>query len=190
MNQSCSPRFSALSGGFEMRLSTKGRFAVNAMIDIALREALGPVSLTDIASRQQISLSYLEQVFSKLRLKGLVASVRGPGGGYGLARRTDGITVADIIYAVEDASPKSKQSDATSAQDMTQELWDAINAKLLNFMQSVTLKSLVLDQVTLGFTIEKKPPLNRGVFKKPVQQSARSNVPNSVFALGQILLVP
>ncbi|MDO8320470.1 Rrf2 family transcriptional regulator [Rhodoferax sp.] len=173
-----------------MRLSTKGRFAVNAMIDIALREVLGPVPLTDIASRQQISLSYLEQMFSKLRAKGLVTSTRGPGGGYALGRRIDDITVADIIYAVEDASLKSKQPDAAPAQDMTQDLWDAMNAKLLSFMQSVTLKRLVLDQRVLGGTIEKKPLPNRGVFKKPVQQTIRPNVPNSVFALGQTFRTP
>lgn len=173
-----------------MRLSTKGRFAVNAMMDIALREGLGPVPLTDIALRQQISLSYLEQVFSKLRLRGLVTSIRGPGGGYGLGRCMDGITVADIFYAVEEASPKSKQPDAAPAQDMTQDLWDAMNAKLLNFMQSVTLKSLVLDQLAQGVAIEKKPLPNRGVFKKPVQQTTRPDVPNSVFALGRTSPVP
>ena len=88
-----------------MRLSTKGRFAVTAMIDVALREKLGPVPLSDIAARQQISLSYLEQMFSKLRQQGLVDSTRGPGGGYALGHRADAITVADIIGAVEDDAP-------------------------------------------------------------------------------------
>ena len=88
-----------------MRLSTKGRFAVTAMIDVALREKLGPVPLSDIATRQQISLSYLEQMFSKLRHQGLVTSTRGPGGGYTLGHRADAITVADIIGAVEDDAP-------------------------------------------------------------------------------------
>ena len=80
-----------------MRLSTKGRFAVRAMIDIGLREEFGPVTLADIASRQQISLSYLEQVFSKLRFHRLVISIRGPNGGYSIGRDMEGITVADII---------------------------------------------------------------------------------------------
>jgi len=170
-----------------VRLGTKGRFAVSAMIDVALREDLGPVSLTDIASRQQISLSSLEQVFSKLRMQGLVTSIRGPGGGYTLGRRIDGITVADIICAVEEAQPTEKQPVATSAQELTQDLWAAMNARVLSFTQSVTLKSLVLGQLAKGIKIEQKPLPNRGVFKKPVQQSIRSNVPNSVFALGRTL---
>jgi Rrf2 family iron-sulfur cluster assembly transcriptional regulator len=85
-----------------MRLTTKGRFAVTAMIDLALRCAEGPVTLAGIADRQKISLSYLEQLFGKLRRFELVTSVRGPGGGYALARETDAITVADIIAAVDE----------------------------------------------------------------------------------------
>jgi Rrf2 family iron-sulfur cluster assembly transcriptional regulator len=157
------------------------------MIDVALREDLGPVSLTDVALRQHISLSYLEQLFSKLRLHGLVTSIRGPGGGYTLGRSLDGITVADIICAVEDAPPKGKKPVISPAQELTQDLWDAINAKVLNYTQSVTLKSLVLGQLAKGVKVEKKPLPNRGVFKKPAQQSFRANVPNSVFALGRTL---
>ena len=171
-----------------MRLSTKGRFAVTAMIDVALREKLGPVPLSDIAARQQISLSYLEQMFSRLRSEGLVTSTRGPGGGYTLGQRTDAITVADIISAVEDAPAKVSTSEAMPANDMAQDLWDAMNAKVLDFMQSVTLRSLVLEQLAKGVKIEQKPAPNRGVFKKPANQAAHSNAPNSVFALGQSLL--
>ena len=173
-----------------MRLSTKGRFAVTAMIDIALREELGPVPLTDIASRQHISLSYLEQLFSKLRFHGLVTSIRGPNGGYSIGRQTDGITVADIICAVEDASPIEKRPDAAPMQDLTQDLWDAVNAKVLDFTQSVTLKSLVLDQLDMGIKIEHKSSPYRGVFKMPVRLSALPNVPNSVFALGRTFRTP
>ncbi|NCP40837.1 MAG: Rrf2 family transcriptional regulator [Rhodoferax sp.] len=170
-----------------MRLSTKGRFAVTAMIDVALREKLGPVPLSDISARQQISLSYLEQMFSRLRQQGLVASTRGPGGGYTLGHRTDAITVADIISAVEDAPPKVKAADAVN-KDMAQDLWDSMNARVAEFMQSVTLRSLVLEQLAKGVKIEQKPAPNRGVFKKPAQQTVRSTAPNSVFALGQSLL--
>ena len=88
--------------GADMRLTTKGRFAVTAMIDLALRCADGPVTLAGIADRQKISLSYLEQLFGKLRRFELVSSVRGPGGGYALARDMAQITVADIIAAVDD----------------------------------------------------------------------------------------
>ena len=171
-----------------MRLSTKGRFAVTAMIDVALREKLGPVPLSDIAARQQISLSYLEQMFSKLRNEGLVTSTRGPGGGYTLGHRTDAITVADIICAVEDTQSKVNPQETAPAQDMAQDLWDSMNAKVLDFMQSVTLRSLVLEQMAKGVKIEQKPAPNRGVFKKPVQAPVRTNAPNSVFALGQSLL--
>jgi Rrf2 family iron-sulfur cluster assembly transcriptional regulator len=171
-----------------MRLSTKGRFAVTAMIDVALREKLGPVPLSDIAARQQISLSYLEQMFSKLRHEGLVNSTRGPGGGYTLGQRTDAITVADIIAAVEDAPPSPKAAETAISPDMAQDLWDAMNAKVFDFMQSVTLRSLVLEQLAKGVKIEQKPAPNRGVFKKPASQMFRTTAPNSVFALGQSLL--
>jgi Rrf2 family transcriptional regulator, iron-sulfur cluster assembly transcription factor len=169
-----------------MRLSTKGRFAVMAMIDVALRGKSGPVRLNDIASRQHISLSYLEQMFSKLRLRGLVTSVRGPGGGYSLGGKIDGITVADILSAVEDEPVKVTPQETSSAQEMTQDLWDAMNAKVLNFTQSVTLRSLVLAQLSVGGQIEQnRPAPTRGVFKKPVQQFNFPSGPNSVFALGQ-----
>jgi Rrf2 family iron-sulfur cluster assembly transcriptional regulator len=172
-----------------MRLSTKGRFAVTAMIDVALREKLGPVPLSDISVRQQISLSYLEQMFSKLRQQGLVSSTRGPGGGYTLGRRTDTITVAEIIAAVEDSAPEANAKEALPAHDMAQDLWDTMNAKLLDFMQSVTLRSLVLEQLAKGIKVEERPAPNKGVFKKPTQLAVRSTAPNSVFALGQSLLV-
>jgi Rrf2 family iron-sulfur cluster assembly transcriptional regulator len=170
-----------------MRLSTKGRFAVTAMIDVALREKVGPVPLSDIATRQQISLSYLEQMFSKLRQHRLVSSTRGPGGGYTLGQRSDAITVADIICAVEDAPPTQAEQDE-GAKDMAQDLWDSMNAKVLDFMQSVTLRSLVLEQLAKGVKIEQKPAPNRGVFKKPTPALVHTNTPNSVFALGRTLL--
>lgn len=170
-----------------MRLSTKGRFAVTAMIDVALREKLGPVPLSDISARQQISLSYLEQMFSRLRQQGLVNSTRGPGGGYTLGHRTDAITVADIIGAVEDPVAK-QEGEQGAAKDMAQDLWDSMNAKVADFMQSVTLRSLVLEQLAKGVKIEQKPAPNRGVFKKPSAQTVRTTAPNSVFALGNSLL--
>lgn len=173
-----------------MRLSTKGRFAVTAMIDVALREESGAVPLSDIAFRQHISLSYLEQLFSKLRLQGLVTSIRGPGGGYSLGGRIDDITVADILCAVEDAPSTATRPETLPAQDMTQDLWDAMNAKVLDYTQSVTLRSLVLDQLAMGVKIEQKPAPNRGVFKKPPQQTVRPEVPNSVFALARTFRTP
>ena len=179
-----------------MRMSTKGRFAVTAMIDVALREELGPVPLSDIALRHQISLSYLEQVFSKLRQHGLVRSTRGPGGGYALGQRSDAITVADIIGAVEGdaehAEAGASRPGASLAQDkskdMTQDLWNALNSKMVDFMQSITLRSLALEQRAKGVPLPEQPVTNRGVFKKPKAQPLWASAPNSVFALGRSAL--
>lgn len=137
-----------------MCISTKGRFAVTAMIDVALREKYGPVRLNEVALRNNISLSYLEQMFSKMRLKGLLTSSRGPGGGYVLSRSMDTITVADIINAVEAAPSKRKQQDTGRVHDMAQDLWEAINSKMVDFIQSVSLESLVLEQLAKGVKIE------------------------------------
>jgi Rrf2 family iron-sulfur cluster assembly transcriptional regulator len=171
-----------------MRLSTKGRFAVTAMIDVALRDEFGPVPLSEIALRLQVSLTSVEQIFGHLRQQGLVRSTRGPGGGYTLSRSAEVITVADIISAAEGAPPKVKTRRTLATQDLAQDLWDSMNAKVLDFMQSVTLRSLVLEQLNKGVVIEQKPVPNRGVFKKPVHQPIRIKAPNSVFALGQFLL--
>lgn len=179
-----------------MRLSTKSRFAVTAMIDVALREKSGPVPLSDIAARQQISLSYLEQMFSKLRQHGLVESTRGPGGGYALGHRADSITVADIIGAVEggadrrtvDASRQGKVVAQDATKELTQDLWDALDSKMMDYMQSITLRSLVLQQLAKGVGVEERKVANRGVFKKPNTEPLRTTAPNSVFTLGQSLL--
>ncbi len=179
-----------------MRLSTKGRFAVTAMIDVALRENSGPVPLSDIGVRHQISMSYLEQIFSKLRQHGLVQSTRGPGGGYALGQRAEGITVADIILAVEDApvhgglsAPRQGETPTRDkTPDMTQDLWDALNSKMVDYMQSITLRSLAVAQRAKGVKGEEAPVVNRGVYKQPKREALRSTAPNSVFALGQSLL--
>ena len=133
-----------------MRLTTKGRFAVTAMIDLALRCAEGPVTLAGIADRQKISLSYLEQLFGKLRRYELVTSVRGPGGGYALARQVDTITVADIIAAVDEPLDATSCGGKENCQDehrcMTHELWTNLNRRMYEYLQSVTLGSLVEQQ--------------------------------------------
>lgn len=130
-----------------MRLTTKGRFAVTAMIDLALREGGGPVTLAGIAERQNISLSYLEQLFGKLRRHGLVASVRGPGGGYTLARTTSLVTVADIIVAVDEPLDATQCGGLGNCQDdrecMTHDLWTDLNRHMITFLDSVTLAGLV-----------------------------------------------
>jgi Rrf2 family transcriptional regulator, iron-sulfur cluster assembly transcription factor len=138
-----------------MRLTTKGRFAVTAMIDLALRQDNGPVTLSAISQRQEISLSYLEQLFGKLRRHELVESVRGPGGGYTLARRAEDVTVADIIIAVDeplDATQCGGKENCHSADHehgmrcMTHDLWATLNAKMVEYLDSVSLKDLVDQQ--------------------------------------------
>ena len=130
-----------------MRLTTKGRFAVTAMLDLALRNNDGPVTLSGISERQKISLSYLEQLFGKLRRFCLVDSVRGPGGGYCLARPGEQITVADIVRAVDESLDATQCGGAGNCKDtgncMTHELWTTLNEKMYEYLESVTLASLV-----------------------------------------------
>ena len=130
-----------------MRLTTKGRFAVTAMIDLALRSGDGPVTLAGISERQKISLSYLEQLFGKLRRYSLVDSVRGPGGGYCLARPGSKITVADIVRAVDEQLDATQCGGKENCRDeercMTHELWTTLNAKMYEYLASVTLADLV-----------------------------------------------
>lgn len=134
-----------------MRLTTKGRFAVTAMIDVAAREADGPVTLAGIAERQRISLSYLEQLFGKLRRYKLVSSVRGPGGGYRLAREIDDITVADIIIAVDEPLDATQCGGKQNCHDehrcMTHDLWANLNKRMYEYLDSVSLGALVREQV-------------------------------------------
>lgn len=133
-----------------MRLTTKGRFAVTAMIDLALRQEGGPVTLAGIAERQSISLSYLEQLFGKLRRHELVSSVRGPGGGYCLAREMAEITVADIIVAVDEPLDATQCGGKQNCHDehrcMTHDLWTNLNRRMFDYLDSVTLGGLVSQQ--------------------------------------------
>ena len=128
-----------------MKLSTKGRYAVMAMVDLAARGS-GPVALADIAERQEISLSYLEQLFAKLRKGGLVKSVRGPGGGYLLAHSVDETRISDIILAVDEpiratrcqpGSPAGCQT--TKARCMTHDLWEELGNQIHLYLSSVSL---------------------------------------------------
>ena len=133
-----------------MRLTTKGRFAVTAMLDLALHANDGPVTLANISERQKISLSYLEQLFGKLRRNELVQSVRGPGGGYNLARPAAQLNVADIIVAVEEQLD-SRQCEGREPcmgekRCMTHDLWESLNDTVLSFLAGVTLADLVQKQ--------------------------------------------
>ena len=133
-----------------MRLTTKGRFAVTAMIDVAMYGGKGPVTLAAVSERQRISLSYLEQLFGKLRRHELVESIRGPGGGYNLARPANALTVAEIIKAVDEPIDATQCGGKENCHDdrrcMTHELWAGLNEHIYSFLHSVTLEQLVRQQ--------------------------------------------
>jgi Rrf2 family transcriptional regulator, iron-sulfur cluster assembly transcription factor len=137
-----------------MRLTTKGRFAVTAMIDLAMRDGNGPVTLAEISERQKISLSYLEQLFGKLRRKELVASTRGPGGGYRLAKPTDTVSVAEIIMAVDEPIDATQCGGRENCRDerkcITHDLWQSLNEHIFDYLRSVTLAQLVAKQNAEG----------------------------------------
>jgi Rrf2 family transcriptional regulator, iron-sulfur cluster assembly transcription factor len=173
-----------------MRLTTKGRFAVTAMIDLAMRSILGPVALAAISARQQISLSYLEQLFAKLRRNELVESTRGPGGGYSLGRDSTLITVADIILAVDEPIDATGCGDGEencmgddTGRCMTHHLWATLNAKMIEFLTSVTLHQLVQEQLDKGVSID-DAPIKRAIGTSPVVKPIKITAPNSVFAFG------
>lgn len=130
-----------------MRLTTKGRFAVTAMLDLAIRGGRGPVTLSAISERQKISLSYLEQLFGKLRKNNVVASVRGPGGGYCLARPANKITIVDIIVAVDEPLDTTNCKAQGNCQDgkpcETHELWYGLNEKIHEYLAGINLQQLV-----------------------------------------------
>jgi Rrf2 family iron-sulfur cluster assembly transcriptional regulator len=130
-----------------MRLTTKGRYAVTAMLDLALNSAKGPISLASISERQGISLSYLEQLFSKLRKKNLVCSIRGPGGGYQLSHNTTDINVAQIIDAVNesiDATSCGGKGDCLQGDTcLTHHLWSDLSDQIHNFLSDISLANLM-----------------------------------------------
>jgi len=130
-----------------MRLSTKTRYAVSAMLDLALNEHQGPVTLADISENQSISLSYLEQLFAALRAKGLVRGVRGPGGGYYLGREASAIAISDIICAVDDWVEYTRSPSYRRGSDplalTPRGLWDDLSGQLFDFLDDITLASLV-----------------------------------------------
>ncbi len=138
-----------------MKLTTKGRFAVTAMLDLAISEAqygvgFKPVTLAGISERQSISLSYLEQLFSRLRRQGLVSSVRGPGGGYKLAKNYADISVAEIINAVDEQIDATQCGGNENCRDegrcMTHDLWATLNSKILDYLDGISLADMVASQ--------------------------------------------
>lgn len=130
-----------------MRLTTKGRYAVTAMLDLAIRQNKGPISLAEISERQGISLSYLEQLFTRLRRAELVKSTRGPGGGYTLSRQADDIAVAEVIVAVDEKVDSTRCGGLGNCQDdercLTHELWMDLSQQIYQFLDNISLGNLV-----------------------------------------------
>jgi len=130
-----------------MRLTTKGRYAVTAMLDLALHYKDGPITLADISQRQGISLSYLEQLFSRLRKNELVDSTRGPGGGYRLSRDLYEIAVADVITAVDEKVETTRCGGLSNCQDdsqcLTHDLWTELSSQIHDFLMGISLGNLV-----------------------------------------------
>ncbi|EGN74736.1 iron-sulfur cluster assembly transcription factor IscR [Idiomarina sp. A28L] len=143
-----------------MRLTSKGRYAVTAMLDVALHKDKGPVPLADISERQGISLSYLEQLFARLRRSGIVSSVRGPGGGYQLGRSASDISVAAVIHAVDesiDATRCQGKSDCHGGtRCLTHSLWAGLSERIDEFLSAITLAELVAQQDVQSLSEQQK----------------------------------
>ena len=171
-----------------MRLTTRSRFALTAMTEVAVRGVHGPVTLASVHERHGISLSYLEIVFSALRRAKLLVSTRGPGGGYSLARSAGDITVADITLASEQwkAGPASHDSDAMSADQgaMTHALWLSFNQTVMEHLKGVSLADLVSQHIATHGAPTALAPATRKRATPPKNRMPREGVPNSVFALG------
>ncbi len=149
-----------------MRLTTKGRYAVTAMLDLAIHYHAGPISLADISERQGISLSYLEQLFTRLRRQGLVASTRGPGGGYALSRPAEHIMVADVITAVDEKVDSTRCGGLSNCHNhqrcLTHDLWTDLSDQIHKFLSGISLANLVE---------------NRGVQEVALRQERSANKP-------------
>jgi Rrf2 family iron-sulfur cluster assembly transcriptional regulator len=134
-----------------VKLTTKGRYAVTAMLDLALHQGQGPITLADVARRQGISLSYLEQLFSRLRKQSLVSSVRGPGGGYSLGREAGEIHIAEVISAVDESVDTTKCGGANNCQDndrcLTHDLWCDLSGRIHDYLSGISLQDLMSKQV-------------------------------------------
>ena len=142
-----------------MRLTTKGRYAVTAMLDLSLNYGVRPITLADISDRQGISLSYLEQLFSNLRRQGLVSSSRGPGGGYRLSRSADEVTVLDIITAVDEKVDttrcEGKGNCSNGEQCLSHEIWHSLSEQIKMYLGGITLGQVVKDHQMNNGTSDK-----------------------------------
>jgi Rrf2 family iron-sulfur cluster assembly transcriptional regulator len=151
-----------------MRLSTKGRYAVTAMLDLAIHDPQGTVTLADISHGQNISLSYLEQLFAKLRKQNLVRGVRGPGGGYRLAKPAGEITIASIIAAVDEKVDATCGGETNCGEEhacLTHELWCGLSKKIYSFLDSISLEDFL------------SRPSVQDVIRRQIEETPRSGLP-------------
>lgn len=162
-----------------MRLTTKGRYAVTAMLDLAIHFEDGPITLADISSRQGISLSYLEQLFAKLRRQGLVDSTRGPGGGYRLSRSPNEIPVANVITAVDEKIETTRCGGKGNCQDddkcLTHELWTELSERIYNFLSGISLGDLVAREGIQEVAVRQEQNNVDGVGRDKLGQSAAAS---------------
>jgi len=173
-------------------LTSTGALAVTAMIDLALLSRSAPVALVVIGERQKISMSYLEQLFGKLRRQGLVRPTRGPRGGYSLGRDADQISVADIVNAVDkpgDGPARGRKAvgrDGSAGLRLTDDLWAGLNAKLIEWLDAITLKALV--DARPAERAPKRPASIALAFSlRPVVEPIKITAPNSVFAFASAI---
>jgi len=149
-----------------VRLTTKGRYAVTAVLDLAIHQGRGPIALADIANRQGISLSYLEQLFAKLRKRGLVISVRGPGGGYNLAREPGAIYIAEVITAVDENVDTTRCGGAHDCKGdgpcLTHDLWMDLSDRIYGYLNDISLRDLVERGTLLETDRRKQRPTEVG----------------------------
>lgn len=154
-----------------MRLTTKGRYAVTAMLDLAYHSGQRPVALTDIAKRQDISLSYLEQLFAKLRRAGMVIGIRGPGGGYQLSRPAGEINIADIITAVDESVDSTRCGGKGNCQNnqpcLTHALWMGLSEQIHNYLSRITLGDLLAQSEIREVACRQDQALQRGMEETP-----------------------
>lgn len=159
-----------------MKLSKKGRYAVTAMMDLALQSAKGPVTLTSISIGQEISMSYMEQLFARLRKQGLVKGTRGPGGGYRLSRAPGQITIAEILKAVDDSieAVQSSKANPEDANDLSHALWNQLSSRIFDFLDNITLADL-LEGTEMGDAIAAMMNVSQGSRKKTKSSETVTN---------------
>ena len=161
-----------------VRLTTKGRYAVTAMLDLAYHSEKRPVTLTDIAKRQEISLSYLEQLFARLRRCSMVEGVRGPGGGYQLSRKAHTISIAEIIAAVDETIDSTRCGGKANCQNaepcLTHDLWSGLSEQIRSYLNSITLQD-VLDRKCVQQVAERQDlQASQIMVEAPLQRGARA----------------